>query len=117
MITGRSFADMPSTQIALPGFQIATVVAVSIVNSIYEELFVCAYVVSFVQRSHGTTTAVLTSATIRFLYHLYQGLSGALSVLGVGLVFAAYFAKKNRSWPLVVAHGLLDIVALAPFVD
>ena len=115
-ITGRSFADMPSTQVALPGFTIATVAAVSIVNSIYEELFVCAYVVSFMQRSRSNLTAVLSSAGIRFLYHLYQGLGGALSVLGVGLVFAAYFAMKRRSWPLVIAHGLLDLVALAPFV-
>ena len=115
-ISGKSFTELAATRIALPGFKMMTVIAVSIVNPIFEELFVCAYAVSFVQRYRGRFVAVVISAALRFLYHLYQGVAGALSVLGVGVVFAAYFAWKKRAWPVVIAHGLLDLIALAPFI-
>jgi uncharacterized protein len=33
-------------------------------------------------------------------------------VVPVGLVFAYYYARNGKLWPLIVAHGILDFMAL-----
>lgn len=56
-------------------------------------------------------TAVVASALLRGSYHLYQGWPMALGNAVMGLVFAAYFARKGRLGPLLAAHALLDMVS------
>ena len=56
-------------------------------------------------------SAVVASALLRGCYHLYQGWPMALGNAVMGLVFAAYFAKKGRLAPLIAAHVLLDLVS------
>ncbi|HVS77284.1 MAG TPA: CPBP family intramembrane glutamic endopeptidase, partial [Steroidobacteraceae bacterium] len=61
----------------------------------------------------GLATAVNVSAAIRLSCHLYQGVAGVLTAVPVGLLFGAWFARTRRLWPLIVAHAVLDLVALA----
>lgn len=56
-------------------------------------------------------TAIVASALLRGSYHLYQGWPMALGNFVMGLVFAAYFARKGRLGPLLLAHVLLDLVS------
>jgi membrane protease YdiL (CAAX protease family) len=44
--------------------------------------------------------------------HLYQGPLSLISIVPGGLVFAWYYAATRRLWPVVIAHGLLDALAL-----
>lgn len=91
---------------------LAVALAVSIVNPIFEEVFVCAYVIRALQQTRSTAFAVNVSILIRAAYHLYQGPAGATTTIPVGLVFAWWFARTGRLWPVIIAHGVLDLLAL-----
>jgi membrane protease YdiL (CAAX protease family) len=88
------------------------VLAVSIVNPVFEEVFVCAYIVTALKERRGVAFAVNVSTAVRVTYHLYQGAAGVISVVPVGLLFAYYYARNGKLWPLIVAHGVLDFMAL-----
>jgi membrane protease YdiL (CAAX protease family) len=89
-----------------------TVVIVSLVNSVFEELFVCAYVIAALKDRRGIAFAINVSVGLRVAYHLYQGVLGALTIAPVGLLFAYWYVRSGRLWPLIVAHGLLDFIGL-----
>ncbi len=55
--------------------------------------------------------AIVASALLRGTYHLYQGWPMALGNVVMGTVFAAYFVRKGRLAPLLIAHALLDLVS------
>jgi membrane protease YdiL (CAAX protease family) len=54
---------------------------------VFEELFVCGYVITALKERFGTTAAINVSAGIRVFYHFYQGALGA-----------------GRDWPTVRPH-------------
>jgi membrane protease YdiL (CAAX protease family) len=87
--------------------------AVSLLNPVFEEVFVCGYVISALKERRGTTTAINVSAGIRVFYHFYQGALGILGITPMALIFAYWFARTGRLWPLIVAHAVSDFVALA----
>jgi len=97
---------------AAPSVTLLNFATMSVVNPIFEEVFVCGYVVTILQKSRGPWTAVNVSIAIRLLYHLYQGAFGVLSIVPTGLIFAYWFARTGRLWPAIVAHGLMNFVAL-----
>ena len=54
------------------------------------------------------------SAAIRFDCHIEQGPISALTILPLGLIFAAVYWRWRRVWPLVVAHGVMDFLGMMP---
>jgi membrane protease YdiL (CAAX protease family) len=88
------------------------VLTVSVINPVFEEVFVCGYVITVLQKTRGPWTAINVSTTIRLLYHLYQGALGVLSIVPTGLLFAYWFARTGRLWPPIVAHGVLNFIVL-----
>ena len=54
---------------------------------------------------------MVTAAILRGSYHLYQGWGGFAGNLVLGLFFGTLFVRWRRTWPLVIAHGLVDTVA------
>jgi CAAX protease family protein len=86
---------------------------VCLVNPFFEEFFVCGYVIAVLDPRRSTWMGINVSVTIRLLYHLYQGPLGVLSVVPLGLVFAWWYVRSGRLWPLVIAHALADFSALA----
>jgi membrane protease YdiL (CAAX protease family) len=93
-------------------FDWPSITAVSLVNPVFEEVFVCGYVITALRERFGTTTAVNVSAGIRVFYHFYQGALGVLGIAPMALLFAYWFARTGRLWPLIVAHALQDFTAL-----
>lgn len=93
-----------------------TVIAVSAVNPVFEELFVSGYVMTALTEHFGVAAAINTSVAIRMAYHLYQGPSGVIGIMPVGLVFAYWYARTGRLWPLIVAHVIFDLFPLMQFV-
>lgn len=93
----------------------AAVVAVSLINPIFEEVFVCAYVIRVLQRRHSPAFAVNVSVAIRASYHLYQGPIGTISLVIVGLILGWWFARTGRLWPAIIAHGLMDLLAFMAY--
>jgi membrane protease YdiL (CAAX protease family) len=90
-----------------------TLLAVSLVNPVFEEVFVCGYVISALKERRGITTAINVSAGIRVFCHFYQGAVGVVGIAPMALIFAYWFARTGRLWPLIVAHALDDLFGLA----
>ena len=100
-------------QLVASGLPATTVVATALINPVFEELFVCGYVVSSLRDRLGLANAVNVSAGIRVAYHLYQGPLGLLSIAPFALIGAIWFARTRRLAPLIFAHALLDFIGLA----
>jgi membrane protease YdiL (CAAX protease family) len=83
------------------------------IDPLYEEVFEVAYNVKALE-GHGAALAVTFSAMVRFVCHLYQGPISAITILPLGIIFAAVYWKWRRVWPLVIAHGAAGFFAFAP---
>jgi membrane protease YdiL (CAAX protease family) len=87
-----------------------------VANALAEELLVVGYLITRLrQLGSGEGAAVLASAALRGSYHLYQGFSGFVGNLVMGLVFGRVWQRTHRLWTLVSAHALLDIVAFVGY--
>jgi membrane protease YdiL (CAAX protease family) len=100
-------------RIAQGPFDGLTLISASVVNPVFEEVFVCGYVITALKERLGTTTAINVSAGIRVFYHFYQGALGVLGTAPMALLFGYWFARTGRLWPLIVAHALQDFIGLA----
>ena len=101
---------------ASSGISLTTVIAVSVVNPIFEEVFVCGYVIAALEKPGDPWAGIHVSVAIRLLYHLYQGAVAAVGVVPFGLILALWYARTGRLWPVIVAHGVTDFAALLHYV-
>lgn len=85
---------------------------VSVVNGIFEEVFVAGYIISAITPVRGMWMAINVSTGIRLLCHLYQGPLGVVSVVPLGLLYGYAYSRTRMLWPLILAHILLDIIGL-----
>jgi uncharacterized protein len=86
---------------------------VSVVNPVFEELLLCGYLITALRERAGVVAAVNASAGLRVFCHFYQGAVGLLGIVPLALLFAWWYARTGRLWPLIVAHAVLDIAGLA----
>ena len=118
-VTARLSPELALTMAAISKSVIAghipptTSIAASVTNGVFEEFFVVGYVMSALARSNKSAWfCINVSTALRLSYHLYQGPLGVLSVVPTGLIFAFWFARTRRLWPLMFAHILMDMTAL-----
>jgi len=90
---------------------LAVSISVGIVNPVFEEFFVVGYAINALEK-RSAWFAVNASVAIRLLYHLYQGVLGVLSMIPIGLIFAGWYVRSRKLWPLIVAHAIMDLTAL-----
>ena len=65
---------------------------------------------------YAPVVAVVVSSVVFGLVHFYQGVTGILDNTFTGLIFGAVYLKQNRIlWATVLAHGLIDSIALVAF--
>jgi membrane protease YdiL (CAAX protease family) len=77
--------------------------------ALLEEVIVVAYLITRLRQLRWTpVAAIAASALLRATYHLYQGWGGFLGNLAMGALFGVVYVRTRRTWPLVVAHFLLD---------
>jgi membrane protease YdiL (CAAX protease family) len=112
---GFAFDGAETTSPIASHVGLGRVITLSLVNGFYEELFVCGYVVSALKDRTSPWFAINVSTALRLSYHLYQGGIAVVGVLPLGLLFALWFARTGRLWPLVLAHVILDVAALARY--
>jgi membrane protease YdiL (CAAX protease family) len=85
--------------------------------AVLEEVIVVGYLITRLRQLRWTpVAAIAASSVLRASYHLYQGWGGFLGNLAMGLLFAAVFVRTRRTWPLVIAHFLLDVAAALGFL-
>jgi membrane protease YdiL (CAAX protease family) len=99
---------------ALPlWFRIVDAVVIAVTAGVTEEVVVRGYAQTRLEQLKAPTAVILLLPTgLWALLHLYQGLGPAVTILCLGLVYAAYFNATRRLWPLVVAHALFDLTQL-----
>jgi membrane protease YdiL (CAAX protease family) len=104
------------TSVVAGQFALFTVIAASAVNALFEEVFVCGYLISVAKENGHLAVGVNASIALRLAYHLYEGGAGVIMIIPVGLIFALWFSRTGRLWPVVVAHTLIDVAALFSFI-
>ncbi|WP_066527934.1 CPBP family intramembrane glutamic endopeptidase [Corynebacterium bouchesdurhonense] len=105
---GLSKVVVPATS----AVQIPTSLLWALANGFGEELVVVAYLCTRLrQLGWKPWQFIAASAVLRGSYHLYQGVSAGVGNIVMGVVFAYYFYRTGRVWPLVLAHFLIDAVA------
>jgi len=81
-------------------------------NGLLEETIAVGYLIRRLEQLRWPSAAALvTSALLRGSYHLYQGWGGFTGNLALGLAFGYAFVRWRRTWPLVIAHGIVDTLA------
>jgi membrane protease YdiL (CAAX protease family) len=98
------------------GLSLPIVALTSVVNPIFEEVFVVGYLFGLLGRQNRMM-AINVSIALRLAYHLYQGASAVIFILPLGLVFAWWYSTRPRLWPLLLAHAALDLISLAAHVS
>jgi len=99
----------------LPGYwwRIPILIAVSAQNAILEEVIVLGYLNHRLdQLGWSVRGATAASALLRGSYHLYQGVGGFVGNVIMGVIFTYLYRRWGRIMPFVVAHTLIDTVAL-----
>lgn len=99
-------------RLVAPDIGLAPIVAVSILNAVFEEVFVCGYVITSIRKTRSISFAVNVSIAIRLSYHLYQGTARLIGIFPIGLIFALWFARTGRLWPAIIAHCIIDLIGL-----
>jgi membrane protease YdiL (CAAX protease family) len=108
----RTFEAQPISEImSQTHVSLVMALALSIVNGLYEEVFLTGYLIEAF-RGYGGSIAVGIPTLVRLLYHLYQGPIGAVSVLVFGVMMSLFYWRTKWLWPVAFAHILADLVAL-----
>lgn len=114
IITGL---EEQSRNLVSSGLSLTTVILVSILNPVFEELFVCGYIITALRKTRTRSFAINISLGIRLAYHLYQGPVGVIGIIPLGFIFAYWYAKTGRLWPVVIAHALIDFLGLLTYTQ
>jgi membrane protease YdiL (CAAX protease family) len=86
-------------------------------NAVVEEVIAVGYLMTRLRDLRWAPwAAIAASAALRGTYHLYQGFGQALGNAVMGALFAWWFQRTGRLWPLLVAHTLLDVVAFVGYL-
>jgi membrane protease YdiL (CAAX protease family) len=112
---GQSLAVQPST-LDETWWRTGVLVLSAFGNAWAEEVLVVGYLLTRLrQLAWSENLALLAAAVLRGSYHLYQGLPGFVGNVAMGLVFGRLWQRTNRLWPLIIAHGLIDVVAFVGY--
>ncbi|GAA1830183.1 MULTISPECIES: CPBP family intramembrane glutamic endopeptidase [Pseudonocardia] len=97
-------------------WRIPVLVLSAAANSWAEEVVMIGYLLTRLRRlGWSENRSAFAAAVLRGCYHLYQGIGAFVGNLVMGLVFARYWQRTNRLWPLVGAHLLIDVVAFVGY--
>ena len=94
------------------GMTLPFAVLLSVVNPIFEETIESGYFIHALQH-FGMWPAVLASAVITCFLHAYLGIDAVADVLLPRVIFGLVYWRWRQLWPIVLAHSLLDFLALA----
>jgi len=100
---------------ALPmWFRIVDALVIATTAGVTEEIVVRGYAQTRLEQLRAPAAVVILLPTgLWGLLHLYEGPGAALTILCLGLMYALYFNRTRRLWPLIFAHGLFDLTQLA----
>jgi membrane protease YdiL (CAAX protease family) len=110
-------ADVVPTPDHVYWWTIPVLLLSAVENALVEEVIAVGYLLARLRDLRWSPwAAVAASAALRGTYHLYQGFGQALGNAAMGAIFAWWFQRTGRLWPLLVAHTLLDVVAFIGYL-
>lgn len=86
-------------------------IVTSLFNGFFEEIFFIGLV--FTVKPQTLPKALVFSLFVRFIFHTYQGLAGALTITSLGVSFWLFRRKIPVLVPFFLAHGVFDIFGLS----
>ncbi|QLD33615.1 CPBP family intramembrane glutamic endopeptidase [Mannheimia varigena] len=99
-------------QTAYPGIQYTPeLIVTSLFNGFFEEIFFMGLV--FAVKPQTLPKTIILSLFIRFAFHTYQGLAGALTITTLGISFWLFRRKIPMLVPFFLAHAIFDIFGLS----
>ncbi|HZA83505.1 MAG TPA: CPBP family intramembrane glutamic endopeptidase [Actinomycetes bacterium] len=94
-------------------FRAVQAVLIAVTAGVTEEIVVRGYAQTRLEQLRVSTPAILLVPTALWgILHVYQGLGAALTIFCLGLLYAWYFHRTRRLWPLILAHTLFDMTQL-----
>ena len=89
---------LPHSSFSIGDLSFFAVALTVIVNPLYEENFLCGYLLSIPNPTANKWALI------------------EISIAPLGIIFALWFDRTRNLWPIVIAHGALDGLALAPYL-
>ncbi len=109
-------AEVVPTQLSDTWWRVPMLIAAAFANGWAEEVIVVGYLLNRLdQLGVNPVKAVVASSLLRGAYHLYQGFGAGVGKLVMGLVFGYAYRRWGRLWPLIIAHGVIDVVAFVGY--
>ncbi len=108
-------ATAPKAPLHPPDLAWLAIFVGSIVNAYLEELVFMGYAFHQFAAKRNPLFALLVMVALRMLLHTYKGVVGVLGIGAFSLVYGLAYIKLRRLWPLILAHILIDIAAMAAF--
>jgi uncharacterized protein len=94
-------------------FRALQAVLIAVTAGVTEEIVVRGYAQTRLEQLRAPAAVILLVPTALWaVLHVYQGLGAALTIFGLGLMYAWYFQRTRRLWPLILAHILFDMTQL-----
>jgi uncharacterized protein len=94
-------------------FRAVQAVLIAVTAGVTEEVVVRGYAQTRLEQLRAPAAVVLLVPTALWgVLHVYQGLGAALTIFCLGLLYAWYFQRTRRLWPLILAHSLFDMTQL-----
>ena len=87
-----------------------SIVLIIVINSVYEEVLFIGYLFKRLEK-YSPVWIIGFSLLLRASIHTYQGTIMLFSIVPLGLVFGYYYYRYRKLWPLIIAHGLINIMA------
>jgi uncharacterized protein len=94
-------------------FRSLQAVLIAVTAGVTEEIVVRGYAQTRLEQLRAPTAMIILLPTALWgVLHVYQGAGAALTIFGLGLMYAWYFQRTRRLWPLILAHILFDATQL-----
>jgi membrane protease YdiL (CAAX protease family) len=95
---------------ALPlWFRVIQAVLIAATAGATEEIVVRGYAQTRLEQLRAPAAVIVLLPTALWgVLHVYQGLGAALTIFCLGVMYAVYFHRTRRLWPLILAHTLFD---------
>ena len=94
-------------------FRSLQAVLIAVTAGVTEEIVVRGYAQTRLEQLRAPTAVIILLPTALWgVIHVYQGAGAALTIFGLGLMYAWYFQRTRRLWPLILAHVLFDATQL-----
>jgi membrane protease YdiL (CAAX protease family) len=124
LILGYAFQSLGSNDVqflplGLPlWYLLLQSVVIAVGAGVTEEIMVRGYAMTRLQQLGAPPAViVLVPTALWSLLHIYQGLAAVAVIFGLGLVWALWFQRTRRLWPLIIAHALFDLTQLLLLIN